>query len=260
MTYQEQQYHQTKIEDYYYYSITKQDNSTTNKDNNKEKVPKELKQWVKRKIFEYCRQLKVPRKGFPSSIVYSAKEMNKLKGYKPTDKTTSYHKNHGTCYSKYSQIYINVPKHKGDTNNLLNTIVHEVLHYRFLGLSHNTPSSRAKYNKIVNLVLKEGKTARELLYSKDKVIVKRKNKPSIYRNNGNLMYWYTYARTLNNKSKLITKAYYKVNMHAETRQDKTRAYGIIECPELKGYVQEHPDIRSQRYFPYPHTYMIPIKK
>jgi hypothetical protein len=92
MTYQEQQYHQTKIEDYYYYSITKQDNSTTNKDNNKEKVPKELKQWVKRKIFEYCRQLKVPRKGFPSSIVYSAKEMNKLKGYKPTDKTTSYHK------------------------------------------------------------------------------------------------------------------------------------------------------------------------
>jgi hypothetical protein len=49
-------------------------------------------------------------------------------------------------------------------------------------------------------------------------------------------------------------------MHAETRQDKTRAYGIIECPELKGYVQEHPDIRSQRYFPYPHTYMIPIKK
>jgi hypothetical protein len=221
-------------------------------------VTQSRKNWIINKIYKYCKQLGVAEDDYPSTIIFSAKDMNVLYGYKPTDKTTSYNsynRNLGKCMFYDSRILINVPKHKkGDKLNLLKTIVHEVLHYRFCGLNHNNPKTRAKFETIVNLVLKEDKTDKDLVYEsgkgkrkKNKFIVERKDKPLIKRYNGNTFPQYSYTKTSGSSSK-IQKVYYKVQLYKGTYLRKTKSRGIVkECPALQGHLEGYPDIKGEIY-------------
>jgi hypothetical protein len=207
-------------------------------------IPKQCRQWVKREIYKYCRRLGIRRKDYPTTIVYSVKELNKINGYKPSNKCTRANRLLGCCYFESSLIYINVPKFENNIKKISRTIVHEVIHYKFPGLEHDTNGKTlVMFNMIVDAVLNEGKTLKDLLYGKDKLIIKQKTKPEIQRPNGTLVPQYSYARSPTAFKTRMNVVYHKAKIYATIHKHKTRSKQIIEHPAIQGEVEGHPELK-----------------
>lgn len=139
----------------------------------------------------------------------------------------------GECWNDAAVIFINIKKHVS-LEDIERTIVHELIHYRFPGVGHNTKLTKRLYNNLIRLILKEGKTDKDILNAGN-IIVEHNNKPPKHRENGTLYYNYSHVKVP--KIKTI-KVYHIINIQKTTL---TKDQNTV-IPILYASVTSKPDI------------------
>jgi hypothetical protein len=113
--------------------------------------------WVQQEVAKYAKQIGIPEKDTPA-IVCTRKEVLDLPKELTQGRRTVTHKCFGIYFRRAKTIFINVKNHSS-LQELKNTIVHELIHYRFLSLKHEK-----QFKQRIELILKGKKYPVKDLY------------------------------------------------------------------------------------------------
>ncbi|HEY7081091.1 MAG TPA: hypothetical protein VH500_15445 [Nitrososphaeraceae archaeon] len=117
-----------------------------------------LKSYIQNKAGEYGRQVGITHQEMPN-IVFTRKEVLAMPKELTAGRRTVTHKCLGICFCRARTILINVKKHTSYTE-LKDTIVHELVHYRFRYLKHGK-----EFEKRISLILKGKRYKVKILYT-----------------------------------------------------------------------------------------------
>ena len=92
------------------------------------------KKWVFNKVAKYSSHIGIPEKDVPK-VVFSRMEVLGLPEELTAGRRTVTHRYLGLCFRRANMIFISVKRHT-TFHALENTIVHELIHYRFRYLKH----------------------------------------------------------------------------------------------------------------------------
>ena len=199
-----------------------------------------IKNWIMAKFEKYAKQLGIAQNNLPT-ILFTTREVKtlsdqrqalggieeRLMGIRNSPRPA------GKCWNDASVIFIDIKKHVS-LKQTENTIVHELIHSRFPGLGHHTKLTQRLYDNLIRLVLKEGKTDKDILNGGN-IIVEHNNKPPKHRENGTLYYNYSYVKVPKIKT---MKVYHTIDI-----QTRLAKYDNTIIPILVAYVISKPDIR-----------------
>jgi hypothetical protein len=119
--------------------------------------------WVLEQVANYSKQIGIPHKDVPK-VVFSRKGVLELPRELTEGRRTVTHKCLGICFRKAKAIFISVKKHKS-LRDLKDTIVHELVHYRFRYLKHG----RRFEDRIYLIVKKEKRYPHKELYPENEI-------------------------------------------------------------------------------------------
>lgn len=141
-----------------------------------------IKNWIMAKVAKYLKQLGIVNENDMPTVIVTTREYKafcqqqneKLRdaGLRIANGGDSY-LYLGTCLPNRLGIFINV-KYQDTFEGLENTIIHELIHYRF-GLHHRSERTRKLYDKLIESILK-GKTDHDIVDTEKLIEQKQNNK------------------------------------------------------------------------------------
>ena len=154
----------------------------------------------------------------------------------------------GTCFNTQSEIFINLRrKDMRLVKDIKDTIIHELFHYRFPGLSHRGFRNHELYNKLINLILVKDFTDKQLLESN----IIREKKKIFYRKDGTVYHEYAYGSKLKGLGVKVRKRKFKYTIRMEITTceiEKKNSNVVVSYPALYCYTVQDPNVRYTLYY------------
>jgi hypothetical protein len=174
---------------------------------------------------------------FTTSEVKELYKQMKLKGY-ILEGARSWATRNSALWNGISVIFINLESEElQDFKDIKNTILYELINYRFPKINNFPERTSKLYNKLVELVL-SGKTDRDIL-DKENIIKEeekgRNNNPLNYRDNGTIYHNYAFIKIPKSQ---MRKIHCTICMYIGTCERKINNNNVM-LPALFGYIKEN---------------------